>query len=31
MGYFILAQLFSALISMARLGHMADSEKELEI
>jgi putative transposase len=31
MGWFILAQLFSTLISMVRLGCMPDSEKDLEI
>ncbi len=31
MGWFILAQLFSTLISMVRLGRMSDSEKDLEI
>jgi putative transposase len=31
MGWFILTQLFSTLISMVRLSRMSDSEKELEI
>jgi|GEM_PF-2177676 len=31
MGWFILAQLFSTLISMVRLGRKSDNEKDLEI
>ena len=31
MGWFILARLFSTLISMVRLGRMSESEKDLEI
>jgi hypothetical protein len=31
MGWFILAQLFSTLVSMLSLGRLSDSEKDLEI
>jgi hypothetical protein len=31
MGWFVLAKLFSFLISLVHLGHFSDSEKDLEI